>query len=674
MHACVRQACGVVVGWLLLSSLSSFAADPEAIKAATERGITSLRRHQGQNGAWDHQHPIGATALAALTLVECEVDRDDVSIQKAADYLRSAIITPTFTYSTYSISLAIMFFDRLGDPDDEELIKVLGRRLLRGQNAAGGWSYECPFDAEDHRRLTTKPKQAAKNGGNVDDGQNITRPGNPSAPGFQQRIPPGVGVGDGGAPQFAGINPEGDNSNTQFATLALWVARRHGIAADNALAVIEARFRQSQNADGGWCYLARQFGPLSRSTISMTSAGLLGLAVAYGVAYDRKLRDDAPAVNPKTGRAAKANQRRDPNRDDNVRAALLALGRMIAAGQVLGPLPFNPAGPRPGPFPAPPGQAIPPNIPGAGTLDYYALWSVERVGVVYGLRTFDKRDWYEWGTRLILASESPQGGWAGKYQQGGVDTCFALLFLQRSNLATDLTSTLRGKIVDPGERRLTAGGVGGAGLRDQNSQSTSELDEPPKNGEKGKRRSSIPELSLGSDKAAAGGAAGSSSRSAEELELDAQIARLSDRLVRAQGEEQQALIAKLRENKGLVNTQALASAIPQLDGPAKTKARDALAQRLSRMTTETLRDKMNDEDVEVRRAAALACALKEEKGLVPDLAKLLEDDEVLVVRAVRAALKDLTGQDFGPANTGNRRDRALAISRWKEWWAAHGSK
>src|SRR5262249_62203487 len=112
----------------------------------------------------------------------------------------------------------------------------------------------------------------------------------------------------GAAPAFPGLNAEGDNSNPQFATLALWVARRHGIAADNALAVIEARFRQSQNADGGWCYLARQFGPLSRSTISMTSAGLLGLAVADGVAYDRKLRDHAPALNPKKWRAATANQ------------------------------------------------------------------------------------------------------------------------------------------------------------------------------------------------------------------------------------------------------------------------------------------------------------------------------------------------------------------------------
>src|SRR5207244_11680050 len=46
----------------------------------------------------------------------------------------------------------------------------------------------------------------------------------------------------------------GDNSNTQFAVLALWAARRHGIPVEKALARAEARFRNSQNADGGWGY------------------------------------------------------------------------------------------------------------------------------------------------------------------------------------------------------------------------------------------------------------------------------------------------------------------------------------------------------------------------------------------------------------------------------------
>ena len=42
--------------------------------------------------------------------------------------------------------------------------------------------------------------------------------------------------------------------------LALWVARRHGLPTDGALALVNARFRDSQNGDGGWSY------PLPAST------------------------------------------------------------------------------------------------------------------------------------------------------------------------------------------------------------------------------------------------------------------------------------------------------------------------------------------------------------------------------------------------------------------------
>src|SRR5262249_39207659 len=45
-----------------------------------------------------------------------------------------------------------------------------------------------------------------------------------------------------------------DNSNTQFAILALWVAQRHGVPMERTLKLMVQRFRQSQNADGSWGY------------------------------------------------------------------------------------------------------------------------------------------------------------------------------------------------------------------------------------------------------------------------------------------------------------------------------------------------------------------------------------------------------------------------------------
>src|SRR5207302_4089676 len=65
----------------------------------------------------------------------------------------------------------------------------------------------------------------------------------------------------------------GDNSNTQFAILGLWAARRHGVPVEKALARADSRFRTSQNGDGGWGYMpvpGMRGGVFGGSTSSMT--------------------------------------------------------------------------------------------------------------------------------------------------------------------------------------------------------------------------------------------------------------------------------------------------------------------------------------------------------------------------------------------------------------------
>src|SRR5262249_28707287 len=104
---------------------------------------------------------------------------------------------------------------------------------------------------------------------------------------------------------------------------------------------------------------------------------------------------------------------------------------------------------------------------------------------------------------------------------------------------------------------------------------------------------------------------------------------------------------------------ALAQAIPQLTGAAKRKARDALAERLGRMTAATLRAKLQSDDAEIRRAAALACAIKGDIRFAGELIPLLEDPEPTVVRAAETALKTLSGQDLGPS-----------VVKWKDWLAS----
>src|SRR5262249_28547279 len=132
------------------------------------------------------------------------------------------------------------------------------------------------------------------------------------------------------------------------------------------------------------------------------------------------------------------------------------------------------------------------------------------------------------------------------------------------------------------------------------------------------------------------------------------VERLRDELVRASPAEQDALLERERDEKGSEHTDVLAAAIPLLKGAARTKARDALAERMARMTATTLRDRLQDANAEIRRATALACAMKADRGFVPDLIALLNDAETKVARAAYVALKTLTNEDFGPDETASK--------------------
>jgi len=82
----------------------------------------------------------------------------------------------------------------------------------------------------------------------------------------------------------------------------------------------------------------------------------------------------------------------------------------------------------------------------------YFLWSWERVGVLYDLPTLADKDWFRWGAEGIIANQAPTGEWleGGGYPAATpvANTCFALLFLRRTNLVADLTAALK---LDPAE-------------------------------------------------------------------------------------------------------------------------------------------------------------------------------------------------------------------------------
>src|SRR5262249_35497975 len=155
----------------------------------------------------------------------------------------------------------------------------------------------------------------------------------------------------------------------------LWTARRHGVPVEDALARANKRFRDTQGSDGGWAYIPARGGAAS-STASMTCAGLLALAMAHGTGAE------AARSDPKAPKPA------DLGKDLAIRSALVALGSVVGTSSVGK------------------GQPI--------RKGYYFLWSLERVGVAYNLNAIAAKDWYTWGSDILLANQRDDGSWRGE--------------------------------------------------------------------------------------------------------------------------------------------------------------------------------------------------------------------------------------------------------------------
>jgi hypothetical protein len=148
---------------------------------------------------------------------------------------------------------------------------------------------------------------------------------------------------------------------------------------------------------------------------TMTCVGLLGLAMGEGAVPTVK----DPGVTSKLANIS-------------IQKGLEALGKSVGS-------------------PSPDANARP------SMENLYFLWSVERVAVLYDLKTIGGKDWYGWGAQILLANQRVDGNWTGGGYTGAtdpLDTSFALLFLKRANLIRDLTENLRLNMVirDPGAK------------------------------------------------------------------------------------------------------------------------------------------------------------------------------------------------------------------------------
>jgi hypothetical protein len=608
------------------------AVDPDKNNAAIKKGVEFLKKSAfGDNNGYG----IGATALAGLAMLEAEVPTNDPVIVAIAKAVRE---TGLGEAKTYNLALGILFLDKLNDPRDVPLIQVLGARLIVGQNGFGGWTYSCgeaPVAAEQLRLAAAlKPVGSGLHPEAQRILRNARRPGN----------------GD-----YMGGND--DNSNTQFAIVGTWVAQRRGVPAAAAINAIDNRFLRTQSpVDHGWGYNVGSAG--SSSTPAMTCAGLLGLAV--GKANDearksgkklvgegspdrpRKQKDEDAFFNP-PGKEEKPKEEEEPDeemeddeekqkkkpptvRDMAIERALLALGRTLGAKA--------------------PGGALPQGGHWGGTNDLYFVWSLERVAVAYGLQTIGDIDWYDWGVKQLLPAQQQDGSWHGSHQ-ATVETAFAVLFLKKSNLVSDLTRQIDGKVKDPGngELRGSRGGPIAIAAMGRKIDLSTEGPPDPKNPEAGRVRG------------------------------PSEADRIANGLISRQSDAKwDAKLKAARENKGGQWTAGLAQSIPFLSEKRSIVAREALADRLVRMTPDTLQRLMKDRDAELRRAACLAAAMRDERSLTLDLIERVTDIDDIVVRAARASLKAMFNKDFGPPTGANDDRKRIALDEWKSWYTIDGPK
>lgn len=415
--------------------------DPAAVDRAIESGVRFLRQTQNPQGHWgagtgpgsDKGWAVGYTCLAGLALVECGVPTTDPGLRNALSGIRRYA---SDLDSTYEVALAILFLDRMGEKSDQRTIQMLASRLIAGQTPTGGWGYKVPKHGQSEttallgaiRKLSPPqpvppPSFRARPGSLglcIKASDDSFRPPPPpdfdpvkarkraidTVPSSMKKLPvlqdPAVLIlEDPKEKRHIPTIGTTDNSNTHFAIIGLWAARKHDVPADRSFTLLVQRFRTSQGANGTWSYDYIRGG--ANGPLQMTCVALLGLAIGH-------VLDADPAVKPE--------------KDPRVVNAFAALSPRI--GEPAGSFENRPA------------------IKDAGGL--YFFWAMERIAVLYDVRQLDKKDWYRWGAEILIGHQSQDGSWTedGGYhgQHPVLNTAFALMFLKRANLTPDLSRRL----------------------------------------------------------------------------------------------------------------------------------------------------------------------------------------------------------------------------------------
>lgn len=360
----------------------------DRINRAIARGVEHLNSTQGPAGSWRTEFgSAGPTGLALFTLLSSGVSRVDPAVVRAARFLAGldtvkgtmsdlAGDRPPAMRMTYDHALRVLALTAHSVETHRVAIGASVRALVSAQKPSGQWAYTITM------------------GGPLD---------------------------------------HGDNSNTQFALLALWQADVAGFSVPNTVWQRALRhFESTADREGGWGYGCP--GTLEGSYGSMTAVGVACSVIAKAMLLGKEKAGTFDYTSlPVVARGLRwLGARFTADRHPGIDA--------VTSSGPGGGRPGGPPGGAPGGGPGAMGGGPPGGMPGpsARTFQYYWLYAAERVGMLLSLRRLGEHDWYREGAEWLVSAQRPDGSWHNEATNGGAPepplaaTCFALLFLERA--------------------------------------------------------------------------------------------------------------------------------------------------------------------------------------------------------------------------------------------------
>lgn len=300
----------------------------EQLQARMDGIVLEIKRLQSPDGSWSTE-PVatgrwstGETALAVLSLSTAGLGAEDVALARGVEHLLGVRAA-----TVYEASLKLMALDSVDRQRYRAQIAECAGYLVEHQRTPGGWSYN----------------------------------------GFKDRRQP-------------------DNSNSQFAVLALHTAASAGVEVPTPVwERAREYFAGCHNRDGGWGYEPGD----GDSYGSMTVAGLASMDVC----------------NVWLHVAGGVCGQEDERYEQRVQAGLAWLGENFSVKE----------------------------NPRHKFWNNYYLYGLERAGAIGARRYMGQHDWYLEGVSHLASDPSALEAAEGQLEWPLVSKCFALLFLAKGN-------------------------------------------------------------------------------------------------------------------------------------------------------------------------------------------------------------------------------------------------